>query len=220
MLTGTGETGSPGPGGGWAQGRGEEAPACDALIFVNSGVFSRMSCADAHPRGPEGGGLGPEWGSLLTGASCLPRGREHHPARLPCSCPRLPAGLPQRAAGPCDAGPRPPAGPPRRGAVNWSGGRAWPLPSAPRLGLDSQSPHAGHHTGSLFQEGGRALLPHSQPLVPRDRPGCGCQGGGRPVCLARGGGTLTHVVSLSSSPKEKLVFSQKELKPSSVILRF
>lgn len=39
VLTGTGETGSPGPGGGWAQGGGEEAPACDALIFVNSGVF-------------------------------------------------------------------------------------------------------------------------------------------------------------------------------------
>ena len=162
--------------------------------FCEFRCFSRMSCVDAHLRGPEGGGLGPALGSLLTGASCLPRGRERHPARLPCSCPRLPAGLPQRAAGPCDAGPRPPAGPPRRGAVNWSGGRAWPLPSAPRLGLDSKSPHTGHHTGSLFQEGGRALLPHSRPLVPRDRPGCGCQGGGRPVCLARGG---THSCCVS-----------------------
>lgn len=38
--------------------------------------------------------------------------------------------------------------------MSWAGRRAWPLPSALWLGLDSQSPHAAHHTGSLFQGGG------------------------------------------------------------------
>ena len=102
--------------------------------------------------------------------------------------------------------------------MSWAGGRAWPLPSALRLGLDSQSPHAAHHTGSLFQGGGRALLPHSRPLVPADRPECGRQGGRRPMCQAWGG-TLSCSVSPSSFPKEKLAFSQ-ELKPSSVTLKF
>lgn len=70
-------------------------------------------------------------GAFLTIPSCLPRGRERHPAQLHRRSPRLPPHLPQRAARPSDAGQGCPAEPPLGRPLNrssWQGlPPAWPL---------------------------------------------------------------------------------------------
>ena len=94
-------------------------------VFLNT-PWCPSSTSSHRPAQGGPGGLRLNPGPALPGVPpspdrlVSPRGRERHPAQLPCGSPRLPPDLPQRAARPRDAGQGRPAEPRLGTALNRS----------------------------------------------------------------------------------------------------